>query len=596
MCCTLGCVVDVFRGKMTAYLLQQCFLSWICPLVPKGMVRKLLILFGGFVLLFTSGLPYGWTSLEPLLVRQGYFDYGDTASRQKHLSTVAMLGVFASNAFALFASMLLDCVGPALTNFMCLLVFFAGTMVLGWDVSITCGWMLIACGGSGIFAASLRLVYVFPKAMLYSIIGISMAFDSSVVVPTVLNSINKDGILDNRALFGGLGFLALLCVACLITLWFLYYKIRRIEFDDEFGAPETQRLYYDDGFPGYGTRSQRGLSDVSLPNADNFHSMHSVLSHMTGFTDKLGHQPNVFRGSHSDADMPELIGKAKDKDKDGSLPFVGDKLAPQPRVSLNNLTSSINAPSQGRFSKTLMSSPLMQATTSTRLPSHTMDILNLMGRRLSREEGDRIEQYHRGSFVEEARQRTESAPQHDDEVALSDYDRPDTTVEWETASAATSSANIPLADQRILKQMTSYEFVFTVLFAVVNTFHTAWFVSSTPMYLLELGDSTGYYAGVIGAITSTELLLFPVVVWFFRHFTLWTGTCFRVVYCLCLCHCRSVDACSATITTTVLGMIHGGLCCARVLDVQIAAAVVFVLYRWAFDPFLVTTVGLTLCP
>lgn len=479
------------------------------------------------MLVLTAGLPYGWTSMEPLLVRQGYFDHGDMASRQNHLATVAMLGLFASNGFALFASMILDCVGPALTNFMCLLVFFAGAMVLGWNVSVTCGWMLMACGGSGIFAASLRLAYVFPKDMLYSVIGISMAFDSSVVVPTVLNYVNKNNLIDDRALFGGLGFLALLLVSCLITLWFIYYKIRRMEeadgeVDDEFGAPETQRLYYDDGFGGYGTRSQRGLSEVSLPNADNFHSMHSVLSNVTGFTDKVGHQPNLFRGAHADADTPELVGKSKGKDGEHSLLLIADKRMPQSRVSLNNLTSSINSPA-GKFSKTLMASPQMQVTTSTRLPSHTMDILNLTGRRLSRDEGDRIEQYHRGSFADESRQRTESATHHDEDVALSDYDRPDTTVSWDTASAATSSANIPLSERRILKQLSSYEFVFTVLFAVVNTFHTAWFVSATPMYLIELGDATGYYASVIGAITSAELLLFPAVTWFFRHFTLWTG-------------------------------------------------------------------------
>ena len=515
------------------------------------LLKAGLVACGLATILLSAGVTFGWTPLEVVLKREGLYSNITAAERDTKLEIVVSLGLFASNFGGVFAGALLDAVGPAMTNFIATLSFVVGCVMFGWEISLVIGYMLMALGGAGVLAAGFRLSLVFPRLTSVMMTCVSGAFDSSTVVFAAFNFLNKSEGIGLKSLFSGLAFLIVIVQALLITLWVIYYKERSLAergllvrpADDQSSVHESMPLFNEHGKlieVDYGTRSERGLTEVSLPDDDAFNSIHGSVDMSSSTIDSPDH-PSWRQRAALDNDTPEDVALLSGKHK---MPSTNDLLFHvKPRQVVTSALSrslseglspdkSATPPGPLRnggygstaFSKTLLASPGMLPT-QARAPGDMgrLSLSELDGVLLDKRDDPNSRSLD--PFNDVMMRSRDGTPA--DNVTMSEYNRPETTVYDDDFSEAPSTLppkpGIPVVEWSFKQQVKSKEFRFLLAFTSINMFHTAWYLSTTQPYLSSLGDTNHYYSGIVSAIMPTELVWIPAVSYILHHVPLYRG-------------------------------------------------------------------------
>ncbi|KAG4107317.1 MFS general substrate transporter [Neocallimastix lanati (nom. inval.)] len=170
-----------------------------------SFTRKiLLVIFGVFSALTTSGIIFGFQALKSILIENKvYFELCESTKENNEItqcneqilkfSLMFSLASTATNAFSLPIGFLLDKYGPRVSCYIGSILFFFGCLLLGLSGpsfnGYLIGFLLLGIAGPFIFISTLHFSTVFPKKSGLIMAALTGSFDASSVIFLLFNKL-----------------------------------------------------------------------------------------------------------------------------------------------------------------------------------------------------------------------------------------------------------------------------------------------------------------------------------------------------------------------------------------------------------------------
>jgi len=137
-----------------------------------GRVKSFLYVLLAFVQAgLTSGIIFGWPSLETMFVKEGIYrshckstDKDPCDAQKNYFELIYTVGIFSNNVAPLVTGVFLDRFGPKWTNLASVSLFFLGCglfSISGTQVK-TVAFALLGFSGPGVYCSIMHLCNLFP--------------------------------------------------------------------------------------------------------------------------------------------------------------------------------------------------------------------------------------------------------------------------------------------------------------------------------------------------------------------------------------------------------------------------------------------------
>ena len=207
-------------------------------------IKNFINLFTGILeTIIAGGILYGWSSLNYILTKKGYFNSSChtssklinqtstkslCASQQYNLQLVLTLGMTISLSFLAVSGVVMDRLGTWTIRTICSLIFTLSCLVIAFSTPNT-SWVLypsatlLSAGGLGLLVANCQSANLFPKFRGLIINVLNAASEVSIAVLTIVKILYEQYNVSLKVAFV---FLAITGVLFFIRTFFLTAKLR----------------------------------------------------------------------------------------------------------------------------------------------------------------------------------------------------------------------------------------------------------------------------------------------------------------------------------------------------------------------------------